>query len=115
MPRTSTLVVNGYADGQSIDTASELYQTLLSYLKKPDAERKQLNWALSELRAKEISDLLGRLLEQKKEAFKQTDKLNFSFYGYGQGETYPSKKISNYQEDDERRRIVLIYWSVIPD
>ena len=42
-------------------------------------------------------------------------KLNFKFYGYGQGETYPSKKITNYQEDDERRRIVLIYWSVIPD
>lgn len=115
VPRTSTLVVNGYADGQSIDTTSELYQTLLNYLKKPDAERKELNWALSELRANEISNLLEKLLDQEKDQFIQTDKLNFSFYGYGQGETYPSKKISNYQEDDERRRIVLIYWSVIPD
>ena len=115
VPRTSTLVVNGYADGQSIDTTSDLYQTLLGYLKKTDAERKQLNWALSELRAKEISDLLDKLLKQKKDKFQQTDKLNFTFYGYGQGETYPSKKITNYREDDERRRIVLIYWSVIPD
>ena len=55
------------------------------------------------------------LLNNKKDAFTGDDKLKFNYYGYGQGETYPSKKITNYQEDDERRRIVLIYWSVIPD
>lgn len=115
VPRTSTLVVNGFADGQDIDTSSGLYQTLLTFLNKSDAEKKALNWALSELRAKEISNLLEKLLEEKKDTFVAGDKLTFAFFGYGQGETYPSKKITNYHEDDERRRIVLIYWSVIPD
>lgn len=115
IPRTSTLVVNGFADGQAIDTASELYNTLLAYLKKTVADKPQLNWALSELRAKEISDLLDKLLKEKKDEFVSSQGINFKFYGYGQGETYPSKKITNYHEDDERRRIVLVYWSVIPD
>jgi hypothetical protein len=113
--RTSTLVVNGYADGQNVDTASGLFQTLLQTLEKNEAEKKELNQALSKLRAKEISNLLGKLLDEKKDAFLAGDKLTFTFFGYGQGETYPSKKITNYQENDERRRIVLIYWSVIPD
>ena len=115
MPRTSTLVVNGYADGQAIDTSSALYATLLRYLGKPDAGRWELNLALSELRAAEISKVMEQLLEKKKSAFVNHNTINFNFYGYGQGETYPSKKISNYREDDERRRIVLVYWSVIPD
>lgn len=115
VPRTSTLVVNGYADGQNVDTASGLFQILLQTLNKNDAEKKELNQALSQLRAKEISDLLGKLLKEKGGEFQGVDKLDFNNYGYGQGETYPSKKITNYREDDERRRIVLIYWSVIPD
>lgn len=115
VPRTSTLVVNGFADGQAIDTSSALYETLLNYLGKSNASRRELNHALSELRAAEISKLMEQLLEKKKTAFANHHTIDFNFYGYGQGETYPSKKISNYREDDERRRIVLVYWSVFPD
>lgn len=115
IPRTSTLVVNGFADGQAIDTASELYHTLLNHLGKQEASKKELNSALSQLRALEISDLLYKVLSEKDKEFVNAQTIKFKNFGYGQGETYPSKKITNYREDDERRRIVLVYWSVIPD
>lgn len=114
IPRTSTLVVNGFADGQAIDTASELYTTLLKHLDRSEANKQELNLALSQLRALEISGVLDKLLKQKKDEFINGNNINFEFCGYGQGETYPSKKITNYKEDDPRRRIVLIYWSVVP-
>jgi hypothetical protein len=115
LPGTATLVVNGFADGAGYDESSELYKTLLSYLKKESAEKKELNTGLSELRANQISLLLETLLKTKATQISAPDKIKFFFYGLGQGETYPSKKITDYTEDDERRRVVLIYWIILPD
>ena len=115
VPGTATLVVNGFADGAGYDESSELYKTLLTYLKKERADKKELNTALSELRANQISLLLETLLKTKATQINAPDKIKFFFYGLGQGETFPSKKITDYTEDDERRRVVLIYWIVLPD
>lgn len=112
---TATLVVNGFADGMDFSTESEMYQTLLTYLKKTTASKEELNQAISELRAQEISKLIEVILQKKGTGFKAADKIKFHFYGYGQGETLPTKTITDYQTDDERRRIVLIYWIVLPD
>jgi hypothetical protein len=112
---TATLVVNGFADGMGYTNESETYQILLTYLKKTTASKEELNQAISELRAQEISKLIEVILQKKGTGFKAADKIKFHFYGYGQGETFPTKTITDYQTDDERRRIVLIYWIVLPD
>ena len=112
---TATLVVNGFADGTGFSTESEMYQILLTYLKKTTASKEELNQAISELRAQEISKLIEVILQKKGTGFKSADKIKFHFYGYGQGETLPTKTITDYKTDDERRRIVLIYWIVLPE
>ena len=40
--------------------------------------------------------------------------VNTRFFKNGKGEEYPNKKIKNYMLDDERRRIVIIYWNALP-
>lgn len=112
---TATLVVNGFADGTGFSTESEMYQILLTYLKMTTATKEELNQAISELRAQEISKLIEVILQKKGTGFKAADKIKFLFFGYGQGETFPTKTITDYKTDDERRRIVLIYWIVLPD
>jgi hypothetical protein len=115
IPSSGTLVVNGFADAMDIAPESELYQVLMAHLKKTSAEKAELNTALSGLRATEISNLVENIIQQKTGAFKTPGKVKFNFFGYGQGETLPTKTIKDYNDDDERRRIVLIYWNVLPD
>lgn len=115
IPSSGTLVVNGFADAMDIAPESELYQVLMAHLKKSSAQKAELNTALSGLRATEISNLVENIIQQKTTAIKSPDKIHFYFYGYGQGETLPTKTIKDYTADDDRRRIVLIYWNVLPD
>ncbi len=115
IPSTATFVVNGFADGTAVSPTSELYKTLLAYLKKESAEKEELNMVVSGFRATEISNLIESILKKKAGLLKAQDKILVKFYGYGQGETYPAKTITDYKIDDARRRVVLIYWSVLPD
>jgi hypothetical protein len=115
IPSTATFVVNGFADGTGFSPTSELYATLLAYLKKETAQKEELNIVVSGFRAAEISSLIEGILKKRAASFKATDKIQFQFYGYGQGETFPTKSITDYTVDDVRRRIVLVYWSVLPD
>jgi hypothetical protein len=115
IPSSGTLVVNGFADAMNIAPESELYQVLMTHLNKTTAEKAELNTALSGLRATEISNLVENIIQQRTAAIKSPDKMHFNFYGYGQGETLPTKTIKDYTDDDDRRRIVLIYWNVLPD
>jgi hypothetical protein len=115
VPSTATFVVNGYADGTGFSPTSELYATLLAYLKKETAEKEELNMVVSGFRAAEISSLIESILKKRAGSFNAADKVQFQFYGYGQGETLPTKTITDYKVDDGRRRIVLVYWSVLPD
>jgi len=41
--------------------------------------------------------------------------LRIAYLAVGQGEEYPLPYITDYRDDDERRRIVLCYWSVLPE
>jgi hypothetical protein len=114
-PRTATLVILGFADGTGITAGSELYYTLLDELKKPQAEKEELNQKISELRAKELIKQMTGLYLKKASGFKEADKLKIEYIGQGKGEAMPVSDIKDYTEDDERRRIVLCYWVVLPD
>jgi hypothetical protein len=114
-PRTATLIILGFADGTGITDSSELYYTLLDELRKPQAEKEELNQKISELRAKELIKQMTNLYLKKATGFTQADKLKIEYIGQGKGEALPVASIKDYGVDDERRRIVLCYWVVLPD
>ena len=58
---------------------------------------------------------MKKIIEENKSQFQSLPSLHFNYYNYGRGEAYPNQNITNYQKDDERRRIVMFYWSVLPD
>jgi hypothetical protein len=114
-PRTATLIILGFADGTGIKTGGELYFTLLDELRKPQAEKEELNLKISELRAKELIKQMTNLYLKKAPGFTEVDKLKIEYIGQGKGESLPIAGIKDYTADDERRRIVLCYWVVLPD
>lgn len=112
--QTGTLVINGYADGMDIDPLSPLHGLLLDSLKKSEAKREDLNFELSQLRASSIGTLMENLVYKMQDKFTSWNTFNINLFEYGQGETYPTKTIKDYIVDDDRRRVVLVYWSVLP-
>lgn len=112
--RTASIIVNGYADASNISKGSPLYQTLSKYLNNPNPGKQELNTALSALRAEEISKLLTKLLKERFPDFNMIDRIVFEAIETGQGEKFPDPSIQNYKDNDERRRIVIIFWNVLP-
>lgn len=105
-------VVQGYADEQSIIPGSDLQKELLSSLKTNNASRQQLNKKLSELRSISITQVLRQVFARK---MKSSSRIAMQYISEGRGEALPDPKTTNYKPDDERRRVVLIYWSAIPE
>jgi len=114
-PRTATLIILGFADGTGINPEGELYYTLLDELRKPHAEKEELNQKLSELRAKELIKQMTALYLKKATGFNDPEKIKIEYVFQGKGESFPIASIRDYAVDDERRRIVLCYWVVLPD
>ncbi len=114
-PRTATLIILGFADGTGINPGGELYYTLLDELRKPQAEKEELNQKISELRANELIKQMTGLYLKKAKGFTEVEKLKIEYIGQGKGEALPVSGITDYAVDDERRRIVLCYWVVLPD
>lgn len=115
LPQTAILVVIGFADGTGFDPQGHLYAELTGMTGKPKATRPELNKKLSELRAETLASRLKVLLGSRLEGKAETDNIKVEFIGLGKGEQYPFPNISDYREDDERRRIVLCYWAVLPN
>jgi outer membrane protein OmpA-like peptidoglycan-associated protein len=113
VPRKATLVILGYADGAGFDAESGLYAELAALIGQTPVTKEELNKKLSELRAQ---TLIRQLQEQfnTKLGNNADEKLRVEFIGSGKGEQYPFQSIRDYKEEDERRRIVLCYWSVLP-
>lgn len=112
--RTASIIVNGYADAANISKGSTLYRTLSKYLNTENPTKQELNTALSALRAEEISKLLTKILKERFPDFMLIDRIVFEAIETGQGEKFPDPLIKNYKDNDERRRIVVIFWNVLP-
>lgn len=115
MPRTATLVVLGFADGQKINPHGSLFDTLTTNLGKREATKEELNQKLSELRAVGLIRQLTAMFLKKVPELQNFDQLKIEYIGQGKGEEFPMPSIKDYKEDDERRRIVLCYWAVLPN
>lgn len=113
--REVTLAIYGYADGTAISAPSELASFLLEKMGKQSASNQELNKELSRLRADELNTAMMELLKMRMVSFLGIDKLTMANIVKGNGEQYPNPNIKDYAVDDERRRIVLLYWSVLPE
>jgi outer membrane protein OmpA-like peptidoglycan-associated protein len=114
MSRKATLVILGFADGTGFDPNSPLYAELAGLIGKPDVGKQDLNRKLSELRAQTLIKQLESQFLIKLGDKNGTDNFRIEFVGLGKGEQYPFLTIKDYREEDDRRRIVLCYWAVLP-
>lgn len=114
--RKAYLVFVGYADAMPVNSGSALYSELSSYLKKIEQpSRQQLNEMLSNLRAGELLRNMKMLMLNNASKLSGYNKLSIDYVGYGRGEAIPFKNLSDYKADDDRRRVVVFYWSILPD
>jgi hypothetical protein len=104
----ATMVVLGFADEQGYTEDSPLYKDLSSAIQSANPIRQQLNIEISKRRATTISKILKEISDN----MLIVQKLEVQFVAQGRGEHRPNPSITNYTPDDERRRVVIIYWSV---
>lgn len=109
----ASFIVLGYADEESFTQGSELYKDLTKNISTASPSRIQLNVEMSNRRASSITSILRDQYRLKRSKYPVTN-LSTSFFSIGKGEQLPAGKITDYKPIDERRRVVLIYWSVLP-
>lgn len=112
--RKAQIAVIGYADATNIAKGSPLYQKLKTWLAIENPTRQELNMALSSLRAEEISKFMEKMVKERGGEFVEIKKIVFEILESGEGETLPDRSITNYTTSDVRRRIVMLYWTVLP-
>ncbi len=112
--RKAQISVIGYADATNISKKSSVYPILTKQLNKENATREELNQALSALRAADLSKFMEWMVKKRGIEFTGFDKIIFEILESGEGENYPDPKITDYKTNDERRRIVVLFWSVLP-
>ncbi len=110
----SSIIASGFADGQGFGPG-ELVDKLTTNIGKSLATKEELNSELSRLRAEEVASILLEIYNERINGLAERSQFNTQFFKIGKGEEYPNKKIENYQTDDERRRIVVIYWNALPE
>lgn len=115
VPHIARIVFVGYADATGVKRGSDLYNEIAWFLKQETPTNENLNLVLSDLRAKELLAKTKTIMTENVNKFSDYNHLKIGYSGYGQGEKLPFKSIKDYKEDDERRRIVLFYWCVLPD
>lgn len=113
--RTAHLVIVGYADAVPITPGTGLYKELKNYLGISNPTNPELNQALSELRASELLRNLKIIMKDNAVKFTNYDRLDIGYMSYGRGQALPFKNITDYTYNDERRRVVVFYWAVLPD
>ena len=114
IPKTSTIVLQGFTDATGIVRGSPLYYKLANELKQENPTNASLNLALSKLRTQSISKIVNQLIQEKQPEFLKLQMINIEVIQEGRGEQLPNKAILNYTNNDARRRIVLFFWSVLP-
>ncbi len=112
--RNAKVIVNGYSDASQVSKTSKLYKTLCDSLQNENPSTQELNAALSALRAEEISTFLLQTLKESSNRFLSVEKITFLAEEAGYGEQLPDPSIKNYKRNDDRRRIVVVFWNVMP-
>jgi hypothetical protein len=112
--RFATLIILGFADGTGFNPQSEIVKILSDSLHQNNPAKEQLNGELSKLRAQNLGLIMVSILGKKIKTFSAIRDIDFGFIEKGKGEEFPNKSITDYQANDERRRVVQFYWNVLP-
>ncbi|HEX7846980.1 MAG TPA: hypothetical protein VF476_14360 [Chitinophagaceae bacterium] len=114
-PLSLVITAKGYADGTAIVEGTPLYTSLKERLKlqtnNPDA--KELNKELSRARAEAVINLFKQFTMDRSRSGGSIR--NILYLYEGKGDAPPDPKIKNYNMDDPRRRVVLLFWSLFPE
>ena len=113
--RTATLVILGFADGQGFNAQNNFNEKVKDLLPEKNPTSEALNKKLSELRAQELINVLSLRFLKRSSEIQDFELFKIEYLGKGKGEQFPLAKIKDYKTIDERRRIVLCYWAVLPD
>lgn len=111
----ATIITKGYADEGPVSKTSPNYAVLKEMAGKDEPNRKELNKALSYLRAEEMGKIIRSLLIKRKNTDMALQNVHVTMIVEGRGEELPNMGIKNYKPIDERRRIVAFYWSVLTE
>lgn len=109
----ATIITRGYADETPVGKNSPMYPKLKEMSGSETPSRQAMNKALSYLRAEEMGNLLRAMLVKRKNLDPGLQRIQITLMVEGRGEEHPNPAIKNYKPDDERRRIVALYWSVL--
>lgn len=112
--------VYGYSDEQDVQTGNNLYIDLSSKINSDKSKElysylpfsQQLNYKLSQLRAESLKNIIYEELNKRKTLGKDINLL-FEVNWLGLGIEVP-KDVLNPKKNDVRRRIVSVYWDVLP-
>lgn len=110
----ATIVVIGYADASPINPASGLGGTLMKKMNRTDATSQELNKELSRLRAGSASIIIRQIFITDKNTSDKFRNLSMEMLPQGRGEDFPNPSITDYKTDDERRRVVNVFWTLLP-
>lgn len=112
---SGTFLVLGYADAQQIAQGTALDSILRVSMGIETATGSQLNKELSRLRSKTVTEVLSGIVSTKTTGVELYKNLKVDYLPQGRGEEFPNPKIRDYKEEDERRRVVFVYWSILPE
>jgi outer membrane protein OmpA-like peptidoglycan-associated protein len=112
--REATLIIMGFADEVGFTPGTETYKEIATLVNQPQPSKPLMNQKLSEMRANKLGDVMERLLARKINGFDSVRNVDFVFLETGKGEALPSRLIKDYKPEDERRRVVLFFWNILP-
>lgn len=114
MPQTSfiaKIIVAGYSDAVAIKEGSPTFTILKDKMKSMNLSSHSMNSYLSFLRANAVASILKELILERATELKSYDKVYIELLMEGRGEALPDSK-KKFKVDDERRRIVKLFWHV---
>ncbi len=114
-PLSLVITAKGYSDATQIAEGSGLYKELKERVKLQTSNpgNRELNKELSVARAEAVIRLFKNYTVNRSKTGGNIR--NILYLHEGKGEALPDPKISNYQVNDPRRRVVLLFWSIFPD
>ena len=105
------ILIYGYTDGIQTAGNSPLYKSLRPLMTKVPMTKENMNRQLSYLRATELGKIINEIIDARISLFEPYQKVFIQIVQVGKGEEMPDQK-KKYKVDDERRRVVKIYWKV---
>jgi flagellar motor protein MotB len=114
-PLSLVITAKGYSDATQIAEGSGLYKELKERVKLQTSNpgNRELNKELSVARAEAVIRLFKNYTVNRSSTGGNIR--NILYLHEGKGEAFPDPKVSNYQANDSRRRVVLLFWSIFPE